>query len=153
MQLTMFSDYALRILIYLAAPPKDREEKLPSLLDISRAYGISFNHLSKVAHRLSQLGYVQAQRGRSGGLRLSREPREIRIGRVVRDTEPNFHIVECFDTDHNTCPIVRACGLIRPLHEAQQAFLAVLDRYTLADAVSRRDDLVQLWPILSAVKS
>lgn len=145
MQLTMFSDYALRILLYLAAQPTANERKPPSLLDISRAYGISFHHLSKVAHRLTQLGYVQAQRGRTGGLRLARLPQDIGIGRLVRETEPNFNLVECFDAQHNTCPIVSACGLIPPLYEAQQAFLACLDRYTLADALTRKEQLIPLW--------
>lgn len=145
MQLTMFSDYALRILLYLAAQPAEDESKPSSLLDISRAYGISFHHLSKVAHRLTQLGYVQAQRGRTGGLRLARRPEDIGIGRLVRETEPNFHLVECFDSEHNTCPIVPVCGLIRPLAEAQQAFLSCLDRYTLADALTNKEQLIPLW--------
>lgn len=145
MQLTMFSDYALRILLYLGAQPTTTESKPPSLLDISRAYGISFHHLSKVAHRLTQLGYVQAQRGRTGGLRLARSPADIGIGRLVRETEPNFNLVECFDSEHNTCPIVSACDLIQPLYEAQQAFLSSLDRYTLADVLLRRERLIPLW--------
>lgn len=148
----MFSDYALRILLYLGANPAPEESKPPSLIDISRAYGISFHHLSKVAHKLTLLGYLQAQRGRTGGLRLARPPGEIGIGRLVRETEPHFHIVECFDLEHNDCPIVSACGLIRPLYEAQQAFLASLDRYTLADALGRPDKLIPLWALKKQVK-
>ena len=105
MQLTMFSDYALRILIYLAAPPKDREEKLPSLLDISRAYGISFNHLSKVAHRLSQLGYVQAQRGRSGAQRPTETRRSMgeRAGPSLRNKS------RCQACQAGATPVSRRC--------------------------------------------
>ena len=149
----MFSDYALRILLYLGANPAPEASKPPSLMDISRAYGISFHHLSKVAHKLTLLGYLQAQRGRTGGLRLARPPSEIGIGRLVRETEPHFHIVECFDLEHNDCPIVSACGLTRPLHEAQQAFLACLDRYTLADALGRPDKLIPLWSLKRQIKS
>lgn len=143
----MFSDYALRILLYLGAQEAEPQTKMPSLIDISRAYGISFHHLSKVAHRLTQLGYVQTQRGRTGGLRLGRRPADINIGRLVRETEPHFHIVECFDSDHNTCPIVSACGLIRPLAEARQAFLGCLDLYSLADALGKGSQLIPLWTL------
>ncbi len=143
----MFSDYALRILLYLGAQQALPQTKMPSLIDISRAYGISFHHLSKVAHKLTLLGYVQTQRGRTGGLRLGRRPDEINIGTLVRETEPHFHIVECFDSESNTCPIVPACGLIRPLVEARQAFLASLDRYTLADALGNSERLIPLWAL------
>lgn len=148
----MFSDYALRILLYLGAQEDVPAAKMPSLIDISRAYGISFHHLSKVAHKLTQLGYVQTQRGRTGGLRLGQRPDAINIGQLVRQTEPHFHIVECFDGEHNTCPIVSACGLIRPLIEARQAFLSCLDRYTLADALGNHQQLIPLWSLARPVK-
>jgi Rrf2 family nitric oxide-sensitive transcriptional repressor len=148
----MFSDYALRILLYLGAQEGVPETKMPSLIDISRAYGISFHHLSKVAHKLTQLGYVQTQRGRTGGLRLGRRPDEINIGGLLRETEPHFHLVECFDGETNTCPIVSACGLIRPLVEARQAFLSTLDRYTLADALGNRERLIPLWSLSRPAK-
>jgi Rrf2 family nitric oxide-sensitive transcriptional repressor len=151
MQLTLFSDYALRLLLYLGAhspvASSPEAETLPSLQQISAAYGISFYHLNKVARRLVALQYVEARRGRSGGLRLRVAPSEIRLGAVVRATEPNFHLVECFDSAHNTCPIAPACGLRRPLAAAQRAFLDVLDRYTLADALGNASVLTQLWQV------
>ena len=87
---------------------------------------------------------MQAQRGAPGPA-PARRPEDIGIGRLVRETEPNFHLVECFDSEHNTCPIVPVCGLIRPLAEAQQAFLSCLDRYTLADALTNKEQLIPLW--------
>jgi Rrf2 family nitric oxide-sensitive transcriptional repressor len=152
MQLTQFTDYALRILLYLGHHPSgsvpgsipSAGARLPAVLDIGRAYGISVNHLSKVAQRLGQLGFIVTSRGRSGGLQLGREPSQISIGELVRATE-QFNLVECFDRAHNTCPIAPACGLKRALFEAQQQFLKALDRYTLADVLTRRQELVQLW--------
>lgn len=145
MHLTQYSDYALRILLYLGVNRPSPEGRLPALLDISNAYGISFNHLSKVANQLSQLGFVIAQRGRTGGLRLARSPELIRIGEVVRATEPNFRIVECFEPETNECCITPACQLMGALNEAKEAFLSTLDRYTLADVLTNPSDLVQIW--------
>lgn len=156
MQLTQFTDYALRILLYLGHHQAGRvpgsapvaaggeRERLPAVLDIGRAYGISVNHLSKVAQRLGQLGFIVTTRGRTGGLQLGRDPSQIRIGELVRATE-QFTLVECFDPAGNTCPITPACELKRALWEAQQQFLKALDRYTLADVLTRREELVQLW--------
>lgn len=147
MQLTQFSDYALRILLYLGANPAAEGEKPAALLDISRAYGVSFSHLSKVAQQLAQLGFINAQRGRSGGLRLACPPAQINIGAVVRATETNLNIVECFHPSSNTCPITPACGTKRVLWEAREAFLNTLDGYTLADVLNRKPDLIKLWRI------
>jgi Rrf2 family nitric oxide-sensitive transcriptional repressor len=138
--LTQFSDYSLRLTIYLACHP----EKLVSVEEISRAFGISRHHLVKVVQTLTELGVVEAQRGRGGGMRLARRPSEINIGWLIRRTEPHFDLVECFDPETNTCPIAPACGLKGPLRRAQQAFLAVLDEYNLEQLVSRRSDLVIL---------
>jgi len=141
MQLTLFSDYALRIALYLGAHPDRR----CSVDEISRAYGISRAHLVKVVQRLTELGLVGSTRGRGGGLHLARAPEDINLGALVRATEPHFDIVECFDDATNTCPISPACGLKGTLVRAQRAFLAVLDAQTLADFAPRRERLISLW--------
>ena len=133
MKLTRYTDYALRVLMHLAARP----ERLSSIAEIARIYRISQNHLMKVVHDLGKAGYVSAVRGRSGGLRLGRPAEEINIGEVVRHTEDGFDLVDC-----GSCVIAPACGLTGVLGEALRAFMAVLDGYTLADLVeSRRDSL------------
>lgn len=131
MRLTTFTDYALRALVYLATNDKRRVTKQ----DIADAYGISLHHVAKIAQRLAQNGYVEARRGREGGLRLAMDPSEISLGRVVRDFE-EFALVECFRGEENQCPIAPTCGLIPILGEAVEAFCSVLDRKTLADIVS-----------------
>lgn len=150
MQLTQFSDYALRILLYLGTNPPQPGDRLPALADIGRAYRISYNHLSKVAQQLAALGFIDAIRGRTGGVRLARPPAEINLGAVVRATESHWNLVECFDRATNTCPIAPVCGLTRVLVEARDQFLAVLDRYTLADVLSNRSELIRLWRINQA---
>ena len=132
MRLTRYTDYALRVLLQLTV----QDERLVSIGEISRAYSISQNHLMKVVQDLSRAGFVTAVRGRNGGLRLGRRPEEIRIGDVVRHTEDGFQLVDC-----STCKVAPACTLPRGLNEATRAFLAVLDRYTLADMTSQRGDL------------
>lgn len=134
MRLTKHTDYALRVLLYAGTWP----DRLISTEEISQAYGISNNHLVKVVSELGKLGLLEVKRGRQGGLRLARPPQEINLGALVRATEPDFHMVECFDRDSNTCPIMKICTMIRPLREAQEAFLAALDRYTLADMLRPR---------------
>lgn len=141
MQLTLFSDYSLRVLLYLSA---HRHGPVP-LSRISAAYGISQNHLVKVVQRLIERGLVQSVRGRCGGLRLSCEPHEINVADVVRSTEPHSNLVECFDARQNTCPIDAACGLKKALGRAQEAFFTELGRYTLADFTARAPALIQLW--------
>ena len=141
MQLTRFSDYSLRVLLYLAAHP----DRLVSIDEMSRAYGVSHHHLVKVVQRLVSQRLVASTRGRGGGLRLNRAPADINVGVLVRATEPHFDIVECFDRDTNTCPIEPACGLKRVLANAQQAFLGVLDATTLADFLPRAPELIRLW--------
>ena len=137
MHLTQFSDYSLRLAIYLACHP----ERVVSVDEISRAFGISRHHLVKVVQTLTDLGVVDAQRGRGGGMRLAMRPSEINVGWLIRRTEPHFNLVECFDPETNTCPIAPACGLKGALHRAQQAFLDVLDEYSLDQLVTRRADL------------
>jgi Rrf2 family nitric oxide-sensitive transcriptional repressor len=133
-QLTRYSDYSLRVLIYLALAP----ERLATIEEIARSYDISRAHLMKVVHQLGLRGYVETVRGRRGGLRLARAPEEIRVGDVVRSSEGSFDLVECFDPASSRCAIQQACGLRSVLGEALGAFLAVLDGYTLADLVARR---------------
>jgi Rrf2 family nitric oxide-sensitive transcriptional repressor len=141
MQLTQFSDYSLRLVLYLAT----HDGQLVTLQEVSRAYGVSQHHLVKVTARLVETGVVTSVRGRSGGLRLNKAPADINIGELVRSTEPHFDLVECFDAEHNTCPIDRACGLKGVLRDAQHAFFAVLDRHTLADFLPRAPALIRLW--------
>jgi Rrf2 family transcriptional regulator, nitric oxide-sensitive transcriptional repressor len=138
--LTQFSDYSLRLALYLACHP----DRVVSVDEVSRAYAISRHHLVKVVQTLTDLGVVESQRGRGGGMRLAKRPAEINVGWLIRRTEPHLNLVECFDPATNTCPIAPACGLKGALMRAQQAFLEVLDAYNLDDFQSRRRDLVAL---------
>lgn len=138
MRLTRYTDYAMRVLLYLGAQP----EKVCSISEIARAYGISQNHLMKVAHDLGKAGYVEGVRGRFGGIRLAKPAEEINVGDVMRQTEEGFELVEC-----STCVIAPACGLTGVLDEALAAFMAVLDRYTLADLLKKRSKLMRLFEI------
>ncbi|HEX3132874.1 MAG TPA: Rrf2 family transcriptional regulator [Planctomycetota bacterium] len=131
MKLSLFSDYALRTLMYAAL-----KNKLFQLDEVTAAYRISRNHLAKVVHQLGVLGYLDTQRGRGGGIRLARAAEDIRIGKLVRETESQAALVECFDAATNTCPINGACRLKGLLAEAMAAFYASLDRYTVRDLVS-----------------
>lgn len=135
MQLTLYTDYSLRALLYLGI----NAGRIGTITDIAQSYGISRNHLVKVVHNLATRGFILTTRGRGGGIKLARSPAKINIGDVVRQTEMNFKLVECFDRVHNTCPIAAACFLKRALYEAQGAFMAVLDRYTLADVLDNKD--------------
>ena len=141
MHLTQFTDYALRSALYLACHP----DRLVSVDEVGRAYGISRHHLVKVVQTLVELGVVEAQRGRGGGMRLAMRPSEINVGWLVRRTEPHLDLVECFDLETNTCPIAPACGLKGTLLRAQQAFLGVLDEYSLDHFLARRAELVPLF--------
>ncbi|MFN4276159.1 MAG: Rrf2 family transcriptional regulator [Ferrovibrio sp.] len=129
MHLTLHTDYALRMLMYLGLNPARR----CTIEEIAEHYDVSRHHLMKVALTLAQAGFVDSLRGRNGGLQLSRAAGLIAIGAVVRATEDNFNLVECFDGASNTCCLAPACQLKQPFAEAVKAFLAVLDRYTLAD--------------------
>lgn len=128
MRLTNFSDYALRLLMYAAA----REDRLVTIEEAAEVYGISRAHLMKVANHLTRTGYLKAVRGRAGGLTLARPPEQIRLGDVVRETEPDFTLAECFSAD-GRCIITSGCRLRTALREALAAFSTTLDRYTLAD--------------------
>lgn len=141
MQLTLFSDYALRVALYLAM----HQERRVSVQEISAAYGISRHHLVKVVQMLRDLGVVAATRGRGGGLRLACDPRAVNVGALVRRTEPNLDLVECFDAQTNTCPIAPACGLKGVLMKARSAFFTTLDGHSLADFLPRKEKLIALW--------
>ncbi|WP_064094212.1 RrF2 family transcriptional regulator [Rossellomorea aquimaris] len=132
MRLTLYTDYSLRVLIFLASKPTD---ELSNIKEIADAYSISKNHLMKVTYELGKAGLVETIRGRNGGIKLAKEPEHINIGELVRITEEDFHLVECFDSEHNNCVITPVCGLKHVLGKALQAYLSVLDEYTLADLV------------------
>lgn len=141
MRLTRHSDNALRALIYLGIHSAESPARIT---DIARRMGISADHLAKVVARLAQLGYVETLRGRDGGVRLAKPPAAIVVGEVIRATEDNLNLVECFDPSTNQCPIAPACALAPALDEALTAFFAVLDRYTLADLTAKPRALTRL---------
>jgi Rrf2 family nitric oxide-sensitive transcriptional repressor len=146
MQLTLYTDYSLRVLLYLGLKPR----RMATITDIAQSYGISRNHLVKVVHNLATQGFIHSTRGRGGGITLARPAAEINIGDVVRHTEVSFDLVECFDQGRNTCPIAAACILKSALYEAQRAFMGVLDRYTLADVLENRDWLRSVLKVADA---
>lgn len=127
MRLTTYTDYALRTLIYLAAYP----DQLVRIQDIADVHGIAKNHLTKVVHQLGLLGVVETVRGRHGGLRLGKPPSQINIGAVVRYTEPDFFMAECFDRSKNECVLSPSCALKGVLHAATAAYMELLDAATL----------------------
>lgn len=129
MRLTSYSDYSLRVLIYLAS---QEQSKLTNIKEISEVYHISKNHLMKIVYNLGKLGYIETVRGRNGGFRLAKSPDAINVGEVVRKTEEDFYLVECFKEDDN-CVISPVCSLKFILNNALDAFLKVLDQYTIAD--------------------
>lgn len=145
MQLSLFSDYALRTVIFLAV--RDERDGPVDISSIAEAYGISRHHLVKVVHRLGQLGYLETRRGRSGGIRLARAPRDIRLGQLVRATEPGTPLLAClsaapgFLAAGDSCPISPVCRLKGALREADDAFYRALDQRTLADVSEPREAL------------
>jgi len=143
-RLTLYTDYSLRVLLYLGVKGKDR---LSTIQEIADAYNISKNHLMKVTYELGQLGYIETVRGRGGGIRLAVDPNEINIGKVVRHTEEDFQIVECFSNENNMCKISPACQLKNALFEALNAYLNVLDQYTIGDFLLSKDELFKLLEI------
>ena len=139
MQLTRYTDYSLRVLAYLSL----KNDCAVTISEIANYYDISRNHLVKVVHHLASTGFINTTRGKGGGIRLAHKPESICIGDVVRQTEPNFDIVECFNHTNQPCVIEPLCALKMSLHEASQSFLAVLDKYTLADAVKNNSPVMQ----------
>lgn len=132
MRLTTFSDYTLRVLMYLAL---DRE-RLATIPEIASAYEISENHLMKVVHQLAKIGLIESVRGKGGGIRLAREPAEIRLGDVVREAEGDAPIVECLSGESPACRIAPVCKLQGALVDGFAALYERLNRYTLRDLVS-----------------
>jgi Rrf2 family nitric oxide-sensitive transcriptional repressor len=135
MQLTQFTDYSLRVLIYLARLPEPGISTVP---EIAQHFPISRHHLVKVVQKLALNGFVLTSRGKGGGIQLSRPPEAIGMGEVIRVTEPNMNLVECFDPKTNQCRIIKDCYLKAILFESRMAFLAVLDRFSLADAAESK---------------
>lgn len=140
MQLTQYTDYSLRVLIYLS---QKKEDELATISEIADFYGISRNHLVKVVHNLATNGFIQTLRGKHGGMKLSRPASEIGVGEVVRKTEPNFYIAECFNKNNTSCVIVPICSLKSMLFEARTNFLKVLDSYTIANTLIPEHGLLE----------
>jgi Rrf2 family transcriptional regulator, nitric oxide-sensitive transcriptional repressor len=143
MRLTLQTDYALRVLVYVGL----KRDELATVVEIVRHFDISKGHVMKVVHRLAQVGYLQTLRGKKGGIRLAREPRTITAGGVVRDVEPELGVVGCLQQRSGYCRIQECCALRSALREATGAFLATLDRYTLADLMEPRQALFGLLHI------
>lgn len=139
MYLTRQADYTMRLLIHLAVQP----DSTATIQEIAERFDVSRNHLMKVANRAVRAGYVEAVRGRAGGLRLAKKPKEINVGQVLRATE-DWALVECFERSSNQCRVAGGCGLQVILKEAVEAFVGVLDKYSLADVVQRKAVLVQM---------
>ena len=138
MKLTSYTNFALRSLQLAAL----KEPDLIRVDDVVRVHGLARPHIVKIVHELGRAGYVATQRGRNGGSRLARPAEDIVIGDVVRLTEGPLDLVECFNPERNTCPLIGICKLSRALQEATGAFMAVLDNLTLSDIASNRGDLL-----------
>lgn len=137
MRLTTFSDYTLRVLMFMALKGEERA----TITEIAEAYAISENHLMKVVHHLSRSGVIESVRGKGGGIRLAKPPHEIRLGSIVRSTEGNTPIVECMAKEPGLCRISPACRLTGILVHAFESLYATLDEYTLADLVEQPQKL------------
>lgn len=147
MQLTTHTDYALRLLIYLAVHQYDGS---PTVQDAARRYGISTHHLAKVAQNLVQHGYITSQRGRGGGLALTHDPADTNIGEIIRKIE-SFNLVECFG-DESMCIIEQDCRLAQAIHEAKEAFLETLERYSLADLTHPKTKIIKLLSMVDTTR-
>ncbi len=133
MQLTLYTDYSLRVLLHLASHPNRRV----TITEISEYFGVSRNHLVKVVHNLGKLQLIHTIRGKSGGLLLAVSPEDVNIADLVRQVEPHMNLLECFDDATNTCPITMQCSLKGVLFQARQGFMDVLEQYTLADMMPK----------------
>jgi Rrf2 family iron-responsive transcriptional regulator len=140
MRLTQQTSYSIRVLLYCHANGPENSR----IRDIAATYNISELHLFKIMHVMVEGGFIETIRGRNGGIRLARPANEITIGAVVRATESNFFLTDCFDQSNRDCPLVDSCGVNRILSEALRAFFAVLDSYTIADVASNREQLRDL---------
>jgi Rrf2 family nitric oxide-sensitive transcriptional repressor len=139
MKLTRFTDYSLRVLIYLGL----KDDSRVTIREISDAYGISRNHLMKVVSLLTRMGYLDARRGPGGGIALARPPGEIILADVVRDMEDDLNLVECF-CEEGECVIKPMCKLKSALNQALAAYLDTLERYTLLDLLRPRNQLAEV---------
>jgi Rrf2 family nitric oxide-sensitive transcriptional repressor len=148
MRVTLHTDYSLRVLMYVAT----KGDQLSTIAEIADAYGISKNHLMKVVYQLGLRGYLETVRGKNGGLRLMRKPAQINVGKVVRETDDEMAVVGCM-TEKNYCRVENVCILRRAFSKATQAFLSVLDEYTLEDLIKPRGALAGFLGIDSAVPS
>lgn len=137
MQLTLQSDYTLRVLIYAAI----KQENLLTIDEIANFYNISAHHLTRIIHKLGELGYLKTIRGRSGGFYLARNPNQINIGELIEEIENHFYIVECFDPTKNSCKISKSCLLKPLLAEATKNFIQTLKKKTLANLLENNDKL------------
>jgi len=143
MQLTLHTDYALRVLIYLA----QKDGELATISEVTDFYGISRNHLVKVVHHLAQEDFIHTTRGKHGGMRLARAAKLIPIGQVVRRMEPSFDLVECFNNDNQPCTVIPVCALKGVLRRAVSEFLTLLDQFTVADAVVQNQTTEQIFAV------
>lgn len=144
MRLTVYTDYALRLLMYLAVLDED---DLATITEVAERYDISKNHLMKIAYELGAAGYIETVRGRGGGLRLAKPATAIGLDDVIRQTEPDMALVPCFKPVNEACAIRKCCVLKRALEKARRAFLEVLEGYSLADLVAPRAPLRALLAI------
>jgi Rrf2 family nitric oxide-sensitive transcriptional repressor len=149
MRLTLYTDYSLRVLLYLA----NKEDQLVTITELADFYEISRNHLVKVVHNLGLSGYILTSRGRHGGNKLARPAKEILIGEVVRSTEPDFDLLECFNPVTDKCTISRSCSLKSVIFNAQASFLGELDKYTLADLTKASSKQVPSFKSIPIVHS
>lgn len=145
MRLTLWTDYALRTLIYLAT----KGDELSTIAEIAKSFGVSKTHLMKVVNELAQQGYIEALRGKGGGIRLARRAEDINVGAVVRETEEDFAVMGCL-AEQDFCRIETCCVLRHALFDATRAFLATLEAYTLADLVAPRRQLMRSLGIAAA---
>lgn len=138
MKLTSYTNYALRSLQLAALKSPD----LVRVDDVARIHGLSRPHIMKIVHELGKAGYLETVRGRGGGFRLARNPQDIIVGEIVRLNEGSMDVVECFNPEKNTCPLIGVCVLSRKMQEATAAFLAVLDDLTIADIAANKGQLM-----------
>ncbi|MCA0404178.1 MAG: Rrf2 family transcriptional regulator [Proteobacteria bacterium] len=148
MQLTQFTDYSLRALIYIAL----RKDSC-TIKDITEAYTISNNHMIKIIHNLSKLALIKTIRGKNGGILMAVQPETINLGQLIALLEPHFDLVPCFNKEKANCCIAPVCKLKGILHEAQTAFMAVLERYTLADILHNPNELSVLLNLKPFIKN
>lgn len=140
MELSQFTDYSLRVLIYVTV----RQPEKVTIPELTKAYRVSQHHLVKIVHNLGKLGYLENKRGRNGGIYLGKSPDQVSIGDVVRRTETHLNLVECFSAKSNACRLTPACRLMGAFLEARDAFFGVLDSYTLADLAENKNSILNL---------